>query len=281
MNGTAVKRTGGKKRWILLAALAVVFLLLILALDSRLTVRTYTLETDKVTAPVRLAVVTDLHSCAYGENQEELASAVLNLDPQPDGVLLVGDIVDDQLPEENAWTAVSRLAEFYCCFYVTGNHEWWSGEAERICQEMERLGVAVLRGQSVSLSTSQGQTVDLCGIDDSDSGAEGQLEQVGNSVNETTFTILMAHRPEMIDQYRTYPFDLVVSGHAHGGQWRIPGLLNGLYAPNQGLFPRYAGGQYDWEETTLVVSRGLARESTRIPRLFNRPEVVVLDILPS
>ena len=140
MNGTAVKRTGGKKRWILLAALAVVFLLLILALDSRLTVRTYTLETDKVTAPVRLAVVTDLHSCAYGENQEELASAVLNLDPQPDGVLLVGDIVDDQLPEENAWTAVSRLAEFYCCFYVTGNHEWWSGEAERICREMERSG---------------------------------------------------------------------------------------------------------------------------------------------
>lgn len=281
MNGTAVKRTGGKKRWILLAALAVVLLLLILALNSRLTVRTYTLETDEVTAPVRLAVVTDLHSCAYGENQEELASAVLNLDPQPDGVLLVGDIVDDQLPEENAWTAVSRLAEFYCCFYVTGNHEWWSGEAERICREMERLGVTVLRGQSVSLSTSQGQTVEVCGIDDLDSGAEGQLEQVGNSVNEDTFTILMAHRPEMIDEYRKYPFDLVVSGHAHGGQWRIPGLLNGLYAPNQGLFPQYAGGQYDWEETTLVVSRGLARESTRVPRLFNRPEVVVLDILPS
>ena len=65
------------------------------------------------------------------------------------------------------------------------------------------------------------------------------------------------------------------------GSGGIPGLLNGLYAPNQGLFPRYAGGQYDWEETTLVVSRGLARESTRIPRLFNRPEVVILDILPS
>lgn len=281
MNGTAVKRTGGKKRLILLTALAVLLLLLVLALDSRLAVRTYTLETDEVTAPMRLAVVTDLHSCAYGENQEELASAVLNLDPQPDGVLLVGDIVDDQLPEENAWTAVSRLAEFYCCFYVTGNHEWWSGEAERICREMERLGVTVLRGQSVSLSTSQGQTVEVCGIDDPDSGAEGQLEQVGNSVNEDTFTILMAHRPEMIDEYRKYPFDLVVSGHAHGGQWRIPGLLNGLYAPNQGLFPQYAGGQYDWEETTLVVSRGLARESTRVPRLFNRPEVVVLDILPS
>ena len=200
MNGTAVKRTGGKKRLILLTALAVLLLLLVLALDSRLTVRTYTLETDKITAPVRLAVVTDLHSCAYGENQEELIAAIGNLDPQPDGVLLVGDIVDDQLPEENAWTAVSRLTEFYCCFYVTGNHEWWSGEAERICREMERLGVAVLRGQSVSLSTSQGQTVEVCGVDDPDSGAEGQLEQVGDSVNEDTFTILMAHRPEMIDE---------------------------------------------------------------------------------
>ncbi len=95
MNGTAVKRTGRKKRLILLAALAALVLLLVFALDSRLAVRTYTLETGEVTAPVRLAVVTDLHSCAYGEEQEELVSAVLNLDPQPDGVLLVGDIVDD------------------------------------------------------------------------------------------------------------------------------------------------------------------------------------------
>ena len=76
------------------------------------------------------------------------------------------------------------------------------------------------------------------------------------------------------------PFDLVVSGHAHGGQWRIPGLLNGLLAPGQGLFPDYAGGCYDFGNAALIVSRGLARESTRVPRLFNRPEVVLADILP-
>ena len=92
--------------------------------------------------------------------------------------------------------------------------------------------------------------------------------------------VLLAHRPENIKCYLQYPFDLIVSGHAHGGQWRIPGLLNGLYAPHQGLFPRYAGGRYDFDGATFLVSRGLARESTRVPRIFNRPELVIVDILP-
>ena len=73
-------------------------------------------------------------------------------------------------------------------------------------------------------------------------------------------------------------FDLVVSGHAHGGQWRLPGLINGIYAPHQGLFPSYAGGRYDLGTTTLIVSRGLARESTPVPRIFNRPELVIVEI---
>ena len=277
-------KTKKRKVFLVIAGvLAAAALLLVLtgAFDSGLVTRTYTLETEKVTAPVRLAVLTDLHSCAYGENQAELLDVVLNLSPQPDGILLVGDIVDDQLPEDNAWYTVSRLSEFYCCFYVTGNHEWWSGEAERICGEMERLGVTVLRGDSFFLSNDQGQTIAVCGIDDPDAGAPGQLEQVGERVDPETFTVLLAHRPEQIDEYLSYPFDLVVSGHAHGGQWRLPGLINGLLAPNQGLFPRYAGGQYDFGDTTMIVSRGLARESTRIPRIYNPPELVVVDIVPA
>ena len=83
---------------------------------------------------------------------------------------------------------------------------------------------------------------------------------------------------ENMKRYQKYDFDLVLSGHAHGGQWRIPGILNGLYVPNQGLFPKYAGGRYDYEGGTMIVSRGLARESTPIPRIFNRPEVVIVDV---
>ena len=85
----------------------------------------------------------------------------------------------------------------------------------------------------------------------------------------------------IIDMYLQYEFDLILSGHAHGGQWRIPRILNGFLAPNQGFFPKYAGGKYDFNHTTFIVSRGLAKESTRIPRIFNPPELVIVDILPA
>ena len=91
-------------------------------------------------------------------------------------------------------------------------------------------------------------------------------------------TVLLANRPELIEKYDVHDFDLVVSGHAHGGQVRIPGLLNGLYAPNQGWFPPYAGGEYEVNGTTMIVSRGLARETTRLPRIFNRPELVIVEL---
>lgn len=91
-----------------------------------------------------------------------------------------------------------------------------------------------------------------------------------------SFNILLAHRPEYIEEYGQYPFDLVLSGHAHGGQWRIPYLMNGLIAPNQGWFPKYAGGLYRHGDMTEIVGRGLLLDWK--PRLFNPPEIVVVDI---
>ncbi len=263
-----------KKKRILLFLLAAA---LTAALDVRLRTVTYQVTSEEIMEPVRLAVVSDLHSCRYGEGQRTLLDAVHA--QAPDAVLLTGDIVDDEMPEENAWKAVSALAEEAPCFYVTGNHEWWSGEAERICEQMETLGVTVLRGSAKSLTVGETPII-FCGVDDPESGEE-QLEQIGKTVNEKSFTVLLAHRPERIEDYLNYPFDLIVSGHAHGGQWRLPGVLNGLLAPNQGMFPKYAGGRYDFKGTTFIVSRGLARESTKVPRIFNRPELVVIDVIPA
>ena len=276
------KRNVKSKKWLVwaLGGAALVGLLAV-ACDNRPVLRIYAVETEKLSAPVRLAVLADLHSCGYGEGQRDLLDMVEGLDPQPDAVLLAGDIVDDELPEDNAWTAVEGLAAVYPCFYVTGNHEWRGGEAERICADMEARGVTVLRGAAVDLTAQNGQTIQVCGVDDPEAGMEGQLAQAGGQVEPEKFSLLLAHRPEGIESYLEYPFDLVVSGHAHGGQWRIPGILNGLIAPNQGLFPKYAGGRYDLENATLIVSRGLARESTRVPRIFNRPEVVVIDLTPA
>jgi predicted MPP superfamily phosphohydrolase len=91
------------------------------------------------------------------------------------------------------------------------------------------------------------------------------------------YKILIAHRPEMIENYKKYSFDLVLSGHTHGGQVRIPLIINGLYAPGQGVFPKYAGGIYTHGNLTHVISRGLS-VNPRLPRIFNPPELVIIII---
>lgn len=260
-------------RWVLPAA--VVAVLFFAAFDTRLVTRTYQVEAP-VETTVRLAVLTDLHSCAYGEGQQDLLQAVAAA--KPDGVLLVGDIVDDVLPEENAFLVLEALAREYPCAYVTGNHEYWTHRVDEICEEIAALGIDVLRGSQV-IWTLRGQAVTLYGVDDADSGKlEEQLAAFAPAEGETS--VLLAHRPEKIDLYAACGFTAVVSGHAHGGQWRLPGLVNGLYAPHQGWFPEYAGGLYQVGDTAFVVSRGLARESTRVPRIFNPPELVLLDLVP-
>lgn len=253
------------------------------ALNTRLTLRHYTVESDKVSQSVRLVLLTDLHSCDYGEGQGELLDAVEK--QHPDLVLLGGDILDDDptLPEEDAWTVVESLGRSYPTYYVTGNHEFWSGRAEEIKARMAGCGVTVLAGEAVTVVV-QGQPIRICGIDDPAVGEDtwqAQLEQAAQGVEGEEFSILLTHRPERVESYRGLGFDLILAGHAHGGQWRIPLLLNGLLAPNQGFFPAYAGGRYEVDGSALIVSRGLARESTRVPRIFNPPELVVVDLVPA
>lgn len=273
-----------KKRGVVLVSICTAAVLTgIVAFCDSLAIRKYTVFTDKITAPVRLALLTDLHCCAYGESQQELIDAVEN--QHPDLVLLGGDILDEQvgLPVENTWTLIRALAVRYPVFYVTGNHEYWNGRVKEIKAQMVSYGVTVLEG-TYNTILFQGQPLNLCGVDDPLVGEriwETQLKQSAAGADSAYFSILLTHRPERIAMYQDYDFDLILAGHAHGGQWRIPGLLNGFLAPNQGLFPAYAGGAYKSEECTMVVSRGLARESTSIPRIFNRPELVIIDVSPA
>ena len=221
------KRTKG----VLAAALAAAGVFLLAGLDARLLVRAYTVESGRLTGPVRLAVLTDLHACAYGEGQRELLDAVA--EQSPDLVLLCGDIVDDEprMPEARALDTVEALLDQYPG--QVGETRW-----------------------------------------------REQLEAVTAALDGEHCSILMTHRPERTEDYAGRGFELVLAGHAHGGQWRLPGLLNGLFAPDQGLFPTYAGGRYALGDTTLLVSRGLARESTRLPRFYNRPELVMVELRP-
>lgn len=272
-----------KHRWIL-PVLAILVILTLIALDERLILRTYTVASPKLTAEVRLAVVTDFHS---SDNADDVVAMVASC--APDAVLLVGDMFDDDIanrPTERTLSLMRQLSAQYPCYYVSGNHEAWTGEMDALYQQTEEAGVKVLR-MSSGVLTVRGQRIALCGIPDPYemvfSGApdtEEQLRQALEDVDSADFAVLMAHRPELLAKYAQFPLDLVVSGHAHGGQVRIPGVLNGLYAPNQGWFPKLAGGAYTQDGTTLIVSRGLAVR-TRLPRIFNRPEVVLVRCVPA
>jgi predicted MPP superfamily phosphohydrolase len=221
-----------------------------------------------------LAVLADLHGCSYGEGQRELLDAVSKV--QPDAVLMLGDIVDDVMPEKNAWTTVSALSEEYPCYYVTGNHEWWSGEVERICADMAVTGVNVLQGDCRSIGVN-GNTITFCGVDDPDSDVyESHLKRVCDQITEEGFHVLLAHRPERIEEYLECPFDLILSGHAHGGQFRLP-FIGGLFAPNQGFFPKYDAGLYTTDDTKMIVSRGVGNSIFPL-RINNPPEIILIEL---
>lgn len=261
-------------RRVALLLLALGALYVITGWDYELKTVTYTLESEEVHRSVRIACLTDLHCCSWGEGQRDLLDAVDAA--APDVVVLVGDILDDTMPLEQGATVLEYLAAHWPCYYVTGNHDAFDGPA------VAAFGITVLDGAYAEITLNE-QIVRICGVSDPRTNGtmafSSDLAALnGQNAGQEGFSLLLAHRPAYVEEYRSGGYDLILSGHAHGGQWRIPGLLNGLLAPDEGLFPQYAGGFYDLGSTAFIVSRGLAKESTRVPRLFNPPELVLVDV---
>ena len=247
---------------------------------------------DKLLPPdgIRIALVTDLHSCRYGKGQNALIRALLA--EQPDAVFLSGDIFDDREKGANAQDFVRGIAKTLPCFYIWGNHEHWSERIPEIRDFMLSQGVTVLES-NVATVNIRGKQIDVCGIDDPtyiiDFAWLRQIERTAALSNPSRLKLLLAHRPEYAGIYARYGFDVAFSGHLHGGQWRIPFLNWGVCAPLSGgpntdesrFFPKRAGGVYAiGDKMQLVVSRGLARESTPLPRFFNNPEFIIARLVP-
>lgn len=244
----------------------------------------YTVRSEKIKSPVKICVVSDLHSCIHGDNQIKLIEAIRS--GNPDLIAFTGDICDDHVPNIGTELLLDAIASDYPCYYVSGNHEFWTGNMEGLREMFRSYGVTILRGDCGTIEI-KGNNINICGIDDPDcyyyepNGIpyKKQMSMLENAADNGYFTIFLAHRPERIKQYLDFPFDLILSGHAHGGQWRIPGLVNGVFAPNQGAFPKYAGGQYSFGDTEFIVSRGLSLKNIRkLPRIFNPPELVFITL---
>lgn len=267
MTKEAKKSIWGKRSTYII--LGWLLILAVIACDVGITVPRYEIVTDKVSEDMRIVLLTDLHSSSYGTNQQVLMDAVDRQDP--DVILMAGDIMEEIRPHINSIKLLQHLTEKYPCYYTTGNHEEWSGEVGEIKHLIDLCGVEILEGEYVDFGE-----IRICGVDNSLFGE--QYTNCVNAAQEGRFTVFMSHRPDHVDMYSGQGFDVVVCGHAHGGQVIIPGIINGLYAPNQGLFPKYAGGRYTLDDgtTEMIVSRGLCKNY--IPRVFNQPEVVVIDI---
>ncbi|SPX86839.1 metallophosphoesterase [Moraxella ovis] len=270
--------------------LVAVAVLMLVAIDDRLTTQEYTASHATTDRAITVAIITDLHSCFYGDGQHELMKPLK--DRRPDVILLGGDIYDDELPQTHADVLLRQLTDITPhVYYVNGNHELYlpADEYTKIENKITSYGIKILHGDTATIPIDgKDSKLRVYGVSDPVfmTKFREDLRTVGELARPDDINILLTHRPEYIDEYLTYPFDFVVSGHAHGGQWRIPYVLNGLFAPNQGLLPKYAGGDYHFvnpvshsQHTQFIVSRGLAKESTRfIPRVFNRPELVFLTI---
>lgn len=249
----------------------------------------YTVSSDKEGAPIRVVFISDLHNSFYGgHDQSGLWKTIESANP--DIVMFGGDVIDSRAKgKKNAYTLMKLVADKYPCAYATGNHEQRRSDKEEFFSKVEEIGVPVLNGRYTDfmIKNRRVRVFGIIGANIFDENGS-QLKTCYSAAVPDTYNILLAHEPqEFFDitsersKYNGNGFDLILSGHAHGGQWRIPGILDqGLYAPDQWLFPDFTTGQRTDEGTTQIVSRGLARNLNMImiPRIFNRPELSIIDI---
>ncbi|MCH4566171.1 metallophosphoesterase [Bacillus sp. ES1-5] len=231
----------------------------------------------------KILQISDLHNKKFGDNQETLIQKVKSINP--DIIAITGDLIDSKSYDpEVSMELIRELVKKYPVYFVTGNHEKWSGKYNDLEKELKQHHVTVLRNEHVTIQIG-GQDIHILGIDDPEFVTGNRDE--GNVVKDEiikakfemqpdTYNVLLSHRPEFLTEYADKQIDLVLSGHAHGGQVRLP-FIGGLVAPNQGILPTYTAGLYEKQNTSIVVSRGLG--NSIIPqRIFNRPELVVVQL---
>ena len=264
--------------------------------NSALMVHEIAITDSKISEPFsgfRIVQVSDLHNAEFGDGNQELLTMLKSTNP--DIIVLTGDLVDSSRTDIEVSLAFARQAvRIAPTYYVTGNHEARIYDYKQLKKGLEAAEILVLGNETVKLE-KDGEYIILAGVDDpsfqrgeridvSDFGTDEPMDDTAIMesvlkdiiIEHETYTVLLSHRPELFDTYVESGVDLVMTGHAHGGQFRLP-VIGGVVAPGQGLFPKYDAGLYTEGSTNMVVSRGLG--NSVIPfRINNRPEIVVVEL---
>ena len=265
------------------AALCIVALVIWIAWGNEaLELNSHRITSDRLPASFdgfRIAQVSDLHNTEIDEDNEKLLSMLKGA--TPDIIVITGDMIDCRKTNiEVAMDFAKEAVKIAPCYYISGNHEAYVDEYEEFKSSLTELGVTLLDDAKTEIELS-GEKITLIGVGDPSFSWTDNETLINDKLNELIgeqdgYTILLSHRPELFEIYVEKDIDLVFTGHAHGGQIRIP-FIGGIIAPNQGLFPQYDAGLYTEEETTMVVSRGIGNSLFPF-RVNNRPEVVLVVI---
>ena len=230
----------------------------------------------------RIVQISDLHNKDFGGR---LIKKIRELNP--DITVITGDIIDSYHTEpETALEFVEKAVGISPVYYITGNHESRLNDIyPDFRKALEKLGVTVLDGRGVTLE-KDGAEIFLAGMDDLTFFGSSTLNENTIEFKETLFElasekgertgILLSHRPEIFDTYAESGFEIVLTGHAHGGQIRLP-FVGGILTPNQGFFPEYDAGIFQKGNTSMIISRGLGNSLFPF-RIGNRPEIVVCEL---
>ena len=253
-------------------------------LDTRLEVTHYKMRSPKIPKEFdgfRIVQVSDYHC----DTIPALLSEIQNEDPNI--IVTTGDMADDEGSYTPAVRLGKNLVNIAPTYAVNGNHELWRSDYSRFEAALRDAGVHTMSNISIPISRGNAKII-LSGIDDPFTRdgfkmvnrVEEELSQI--HVDRNFYNILLFHRANMLDIFKDKGFDLILAGHMHGGQFRLPNG-RGIIAPRSGwgsnspiLFPKYFAGHYEHSDgTQMIVNRGLGNPMI-IPRLFNRPEITVI-----
>lgn len=284
-----------KQKYIKLAVTLSIVIVIILFCNfqnKHLETTHYTYEAEQLGADLegyRIVQISDLHNAKFGKDNQKLVDRIREC--EPDMIVLTGDLVDSNHTNvDRAVQFVDEIVKICPVYYVTGNHEYWleKSEYDELMSGLADAGVVILDNQVVEISRGDAK-LRLVGLDDrslSDgtlgmllNDQAGQKEETADNENsgEKELTVVLAHEPQYLARYASAGVDLVLSGHAHGGQFRLP-FVGGIVAPDQGFLPEYTAGEYYMNGTEMIVSRGLGNSVIPV-RLFNYPEIVCVELV--
>lgn len=264
-----------KKRIILLISL-ILFGIFAYWQNNDITVSEHEYQSSKVPKAFdgfKIVHLSDYHNKYCGDSQKNILNIVSEL--EPDIIVITGDIIDQNFKGyENSAQLVKGAVEIAPVYYVTGNHEASSDEYEIIRETMLNAGVNVLENKVCEIERN-GEKIQIIGLD-YDSLQSNVLESLMAQTDDNALSVLLSHNPEEIEYYSECGADMAFCGHAHGGQIRLP-FTQGLYAPDQGLFPEYTAGAHECGELTEYISRGIGNSGFPL-RIFNRPEIICVTL---